>query len=292
MVPITFLRRLLGRDNPPEIVEPRVVPAAPEVAPRAPVVAAPPVAVACPYCGVVLEPPPTSSRLCPRCRHRIIVRHAEGRAIYLTEDAVQVYVAEREREAEVEAWTHQRRNWLQLARGVSAPADKRKRLETAPLTEATVRSARSLYLITVEHSVRAARREKRWDEVARLRQRQAAALYEEAGGEPPPSEEVLALHREAMNANLRALQAVSREAELVGATCCAACRADDDRIFKIADELRTPRLPHAGCPRGLCSCDWWPVVRKAAPKRRRRTTRASPAVVPRITAAEDPAGDT
>lgn len=286
VVQIAFLRRLLGRDDPAEMVE-VPIPAAPVQVPPAP--SAPiAVTVACPNCGVVLDPPPTSSRLCPRCRHRIVVRHSEGRAIYLTEAAVEVFEAEREREAQVEEWTHQRRTWLQLARGVEAPADRRKRLEKAPLTAATVQSARSLYLITVEHAVRAARRDKRWDDVARLRQHQAAALYEEAGGTAPPSVEALALHREAMAANLRALEPVTREVELVGAACCAACRADDERIFKIADELRTPRLPHAGCPRGLCACDWWPVMRKPVTKRRRRAAppAAAPPAMPRMKADE------
>jgi len=276
VVQISFLRRLLGRDSPPDRVEAPVT-VAPAPPPAPPVVV--PVTVACPNCGVVLDPPPTSSRLCPRCRHRIVVRHSEGRAIYLTEAAVEVFEAEREREAEVEVWTRLRRTWLQLARGVGAPADRRRRLEKAPLTAATVQSARSLYLVTVEHAVRAARREKRWDDVARLRQRQAAALFEEAGSVAPPADEVLALHREAMAANLRALQAVTREVELVGASCCHVCRADDERVFKIADELRTPRLPHAGCPRGLCACDWWPVMRKPVTKRRRRATPSAPKTV-------------
>ena len=267
MVQISFLRRLLGQDRPAPRLEPVATPPPPPATSApAPVVAT----AACPNCGVVLDPPPTSTRLCPRCRRRIVVRHVDGRAIYLTEASVEVFEAEREREAAVGEWTRQRRSWLQLARGVGAPADRRRRLEKGPLTEATVQSARSLYLITVDHAVRAARRDKRWDEVARLRQRQAAALFEEAGSVLPPVDEVLALHREAMAANLRALEAVSREAELVGASCCAACRADDERIFKIADELRTPRLPHAGCPRGLCACDWWPIVRKPVTKRRRR----------------------
>jgi hypothetical protein len=284
VVQIAFLRRLLGRDGPAEMVE-VPVPAAPVQVPPPPVA----VTVACPNCGAVLDPPPTSSRLCPRCRHRIVVRHSEGRAIYLTEAAVEVFEAERERGAQIEEWTHQRRIWLQLGRGVNAPADRRRRLEKAPLTAATVQSVRSLYLITVEHAVRAARREKRWDDVARLRQREAAALFEEAGGVAPPSEEVLALHREAMAANLRALQPVTREVELVGASCCAACRADDERMFKIADELRTARLPHIGCPRGLCACDWWPVMRKPVTKRRRRAAPAAVAAtaVPRVEADPD-----
>ena len=288
VVAITFLRRLLGRDAPPETV---VVPSPVAPAPPPPGPAPqPPGVVACPNCGVVLDPPPTSSRLCPRCRHRIVVRHVEGRAIYLTESAVEVFEAEREREAQVEMWTRLRRTWLQLARGVEAPADRRRRLEKAPLTAATVQSARSLYLVTVEHAVRAARRDKRWDDVARLRQRQAAALFEEAGSIAPPADEVLELHREGMAANLRALQAVTREAELVGAACCHACRADDGRVFKIADELRTPRLPHVGCPKGLCACDWWPVVRKPVTKRRRRA--APPAAAKPVSAgAKLQAGD-
>ena len=251
MVQITFLRRLLGRDGRAEAVE-VPIPVAPVPVPPAP---ATPVAVtvACPNCGAVLDPPPTSSRLCPRCRHRIVVRHSEGRAIYLTEAAVEVFVAEREREAQVEEWTHQRRTWLQLARGVEAPADRRKRLEKAPLTAATVQSARSLYLITVEHAVRAARRDKRWDDVARLRQRQAAALYEEAGGSPPLSEEVLALHREAMAANLRALQAVTREAEACRRILL--CRLPRRRRTHLQDRRRAAHAPPAArrlSPRAVC----------------------------------------
>jgi hypothetical protein len=61
----------------------------------------------------------------------------------------------------------------------------------------------------------------------------------------------------------------------VGASCCAACRADNERIFRIADELRVPRLPHPDCPRGLCACDWWPTVRQAPKKKHRRRTAAA-----------------
>jgi hypothetical protein len=64
-----------------------------------------------------------------------------------------------------------------------------------------------------------------------------AALYEEAGATPPPTDEVLALYREGMTATLRELAAVAKGVELVGATCCADCRADNERTFKIADEL-------------------------------------------------------
>jgi uncharacterized Zn finger protein (UPF0148 family) len=286
VVQISFLRWLLGLDRSGESVE---VPA--EIAPPTPQPPAPVTRVACPNCGVTLDPPPDHTRLCPRCRRRIVVRHSESRAIYLTEAAVEVFEAERQREIDEQTWTRERRRWLYLARSAGAPADRRRRAAAAPLTAEAVRSSRTLYMVAAERAVRAARRDKRWDDVARIRRRQAAALFEEAGSSPPPADEIVALHREGVAATLRALAAVSREAELVGASCCPACRADNERIFRIADELRTPRLPHAGCPRGFCSCDWWPALRNPATKRRRRrtSTASPPAAVAGDDAAPAPA---
>ncbi|MFI5262344.1 MAG: hypothetical protein ACHQZR_07315 [Candidatus Limnocylindrales bacterium] len=275
MVPISFLRRLLGLGQPPEPIEfPPLVPPSPPVPEPAPTPR-----VACPYCGVVLEPPPDHTRLCPRCHRRVVVRHSEGRAIYLTEAAVEVFEAARQHDLDEQTWARGRRRWLQLAQFAGAPIDRRKRLAAAPLSAAVVQASRSLYLAAAERAVRAARRERHWDDVARIRSRQAAALFEEAGNEPPPADEIVALYREGVTATLRAIAPISREVELVGASCCAACRADSDRIFKVADELRTPRLPHAGCPRGLCACDWWPALRKPVTKRRRRAPAPAPQAV-------------
>jgi len=259
-----------------------------EPAPAAPVV------VACPNCGTVLDPPPTSTRLCPRCRHRIVVRRFEGRTLYLTESALEVFEAERFRTALEQTWTRQRRDWLALGRLVGASPDRRQRIGDAPLSPASVRAARTLYLAAVERAVREARREKHWEVVARLRRQQAAALYEEAGNRRPPSTEIVALHRDAISATLREVSAVARNVELVGAACCPACRADNEKVFKIVDELRTPRLPHAGCPRGLCACDWWPAVQLPPSKRRRRRpsgTARAVAVDTAASPAEDPPGD-
>ncbi len=41
---------------------------------------APPPA-ACPSCAVILDPPPSRDRRCPRCRQKIVVRHVEGRLV-------------------------------------------------------------------------------------------------------------------------------------------------------------------------------------------------------------------
>lgn len=285
MAPITFLLRLLGLGRSPRQAAPLVeVAAAPPPVPEP----APVASVACPSCAVVLDPPPDHSRLCPRCRRPIVVRHVEGRTVYLTEAAVEVFEAERQRELDETRWAHERRSWLQLAQVTGVAADRRRHVAAAPLTAASVRSARRLYLAAVERAVRAARRNKRWDEVAQIRRRQAAALYAEAGSTPPPPDEIVALHREGVAATLRKIAQVSREAELVAARCCPACRADNGRVCRISDELRTPRLPHAGCPHGLCTCDWWPVVASPPTKRRRRRAAKAPAAVAHDAAAEGP----
>ncbi len=273
MVLIAFLRRLLGLDRPEGNVDLQVDVASPQP----PLIVPPPtVSVACPSCGVMLDPPPDHTRRCPRCRRQIVVRHSGGRAIYLTEAAVEVFEAERQRELDEQTWARERRSWLLLAQRAGVPAERRGHLTAAPLTTASVKASRTLYLVAAERAARAARRDKRWAEVAQIRRRQAAALFEEAGSNTPPAEEILALYREGVAATLRTIARVSREAELVGARCCHACRADNEHIFRIADELRTPRLPHAGCPRGLCACDWWPALASPPAKPRRRRAPAAP----------------
>ena len=57
------------------------------------------ISVSCPYCARLLEPPPASSRACPRCRMRIVVKHLDGRAVYLAADVVPVFESERRRAA-------------------------------------------------------------------------------------------------------------------------------------------------------------------------------------------------
>lgn len=272
VVSIAFLRRLLGLDHPEVGVDPEIEVAAPQAPP---IVPEPTTSVACPNCGVAIDPPPEHTRRCPRCRHQIVVRHSEGRAVYLTAAAVEVFEAERQHEIDQQRWARERGTWLQLAQRVGAPADRRRRLADAALTAASVRTSKTLYLVSAERAVRAARRDKRWAEVAQIRRRQAAALHEEAGGNLPPSDEIVALYREGVAATLRELALVSRDAELVGAACCQACRADNEHVFRIAAELRTPRLPHAGCPRGLCTCDWWPALTSAPKKAHRRRAPAS-----------------
>ncbi|HEY6569449.1 MAG TPA: hypothetical protein VIZ22_04125 [Candidatus Limnocylindrales bacterium] len=234
--------------------------------------------VSCPSCGTWLIPPPRSNRRCPQCREPIVVRRTEGRTVYFTEAAVAVFEAERQREADELRWTIERREWLRLARVAGAPEARRRRIDGRPPSAEAVGAAKALYLGAADAAVKEARRTKHWTDVGRLRREEAAALFAEAGHPVPPPDDIVALHREGAAAQLRAHAATGTHAELIGASCCKACRKDDGRAFKIADELRTPRLPHEDCPRGLCSCEWWMSV--VAPPRRRRRRSATPAPSP------------
>jgi hypothetical protein len=282
---IGFLRRILGSDRVGARTEetPAVLPEAkasesegnPGVEAEAAATATLPVkpitSAACPYCGVLLDPAPERGRLCPRCRRKIVVRRVEGRLVLLTEEALDVFEGERDRETKERAWTVEQRNWLGLAKSVSAPEDRIARLSAARPSEAIVVAARELYLATAERGVRTARREKRWEEVARIRRAQAAALYRASGSAVPPPEDVVALHREWSAAALRFHAGIGAQVELVASGCCAICGRDNGRAFTIAAELRGQRLPHQGCPKGLCPCDWWPLPgEKPRAKRARR----------------------
>jgi hypothetical protein len=217
---------------------------------------APVVIAHCPYCALVLDPAPTVSRRCDRCRQRIMVKRVDGQAVYLTEAAVQVFDSERRRIADSARLTRERERWLRLAATAGAPAGRQAQLATARLSEELVAAARSLYLTTVDRAFRAAKHDRAWDGASRIRRDQAMALYRLAGSPVPPPADVAATYREGVAAELRGVAEISRDAELVSARCCDACRADDGRIFRITSELRTPRLPHVGCPKGLCRCHW------------------------------------
>ena len=211
---------------------------------------------ACPYCGLLLQPPPDSSRRCARCLQRIVVKHVEGRTVYLTEAALVVFEAQRRRQASSGRFIRERGRWLKLAEAAAAPSERIARLAAALPSEDGVAAARTLCMSTVDRAFRAAKRNHEWETASRIRRKQAADLYRIAGSPMPPPADLVALFREGVTAELRGIAEVCRNAELVSASCCDVCRADDRRILRISVELRESRLPHEGCPRGLCRCAW------------------------------------
>jgi hypothetical protein len=196
----------------------------------------------------------------------------EGRTVLLTEAALEVFKSEQRRAAEELAESSAREGWLRLARKVGATPSRVARLAAAPISSDVVDASRALYLSTAERAIKAAHRDRRWGDIGRIRREQARALYDETGGPVLPSSEIAGLQRDGMVAVLRSLQALAKEVELVGARCCPACKSDNGKTFKIVDEIRLHRLPHASCPLGLCGCDWWPAMAEPKRKRRRATT--------------------
>jgi hypothetical protein len=276
---MSFLSRLRHPRTPPSDATPPVEdqpsdadPVTEPVAEAEPVqVPAPaaPTGIACPSCARIVDPAPVRPRKCPFCRRLIVVRRTGGRTVYLTEAAVEVFEAERQREADIASWTAQRAEWLRLAQGVHAPQEKIARILSRHLAPDTVAEARSLYVSAAGKVQKAAAKAGDWDVAARVGREQAAALYRDAGSPVPVPDEIAALHAEAMTALLREQAGTGTHAEIIGGRCCAACRRDDGKAFPIKEELRSPRLPHAGCPRGLCACEWWLGVTPPARKRRR-----------------------
>jgi hypothetical protein len=213
-------------------------------------------AALCPYCARLLQPPPSANRHCPRCRQLIVVKRVEGHLAYLTEAAVAIFEAERRKDAEAGRFGRERERWLKLAAAAGAPAGSTRRLAGARISEEVVEASRTLYMTTVERAFQSAKREHRWEDAARVKRDQAAALHRVAGAPRPPSDDVVGLHREGVAAELRGLAEIVRDAELVADDCCDTCRVDDRRIAVISKELAAPSLPHQGCPRGLCRCAW------------------------------------
>ncbi|MGH2464795.1 MAG: hypothetical protein ACRDGI_04980 [Candidatus Limnocylindrales bacterium] len=233
---------------------------------RAKVPPAPP--VHCPYCAAPLEPPPTTSRRCEECRQRIVVKRVDGRQVYLTEAALPVFESERRRVASSARLTRERDRWLGLADGVGGSTHRHAQISAARLTDVSVAAARAFYLAAAERAFRLARRDKKWDLAARIRRDEAVAVHRAEGSPKPPSPEVLALYRDGVASELRGIADISRDAELVAAACCDACRADDKVLIRITSELRQPRLPHVECPKGLCRCHWDLATRDRTTMRR------------------------
>ena len=223
-----------------------------------PVTSADPVPVeptaSCPYCATLLQPPPETDHRCPRCRQLIIVRYVGARLALLAEAVLPFFEAERLNE---ERWARERDRWLELARDSGVDEDQAPHLTEELISEADVAAVRAWYMSSVDQAFRAAESDRRWEEAARIRYEQAAAVSRIAGAPGSPSDDVVRLHRDGLAADLQAIGEVAGDAEVRGESCCEACRVDDGRVVEIAEELGSPTLPHEGCPDGVCRCRWF-----------------------------------
>ena len=218
----------------------------------------------CPYCASLLQPPPDATRRCPRCRQRIVVRQVGTRTVYLAEAALPVFEAERRRAMNAERWGRERDRWLDLARESGAAADRVPHRPGSP-------SRRPTWPPRVPSTCRpsTARSGSPGANVDGRRQpRSATTRRSSCSGSPARRP-----HRRtrsssstarAWRRSCTAIGEVAKDAELRGASCCESCRVDEGRVVRIAEELRSPRLPHRGCPKGLCRCRWFISARDQA----------------------------
>jgi hypothetical protein len=216
----------------------------------------PAVLAACPSCAVLLDPRPTASRRCGQCRERIVVKRLEGGVLYLTRPAAAALEAGQRRVKETARLARLRDRWLAQASAVGASPAAIERIGRVTASEEGVQAARGLYLGAANRAFTAAHRERRFAEAASIRRAQALALVREKGAAVPVSDEVIALYRDAMSAELKAQREFGRDAELAAASCCEVCRLDDGLVVRISEEVKATRLPHAGCPKGVCQCRW------------------------------------
>jgi hypothetical protein len=219
----------------------------------------PAVLAACPSCAVLLDPRPTASRRCSQCRERIVVKRLEGGVLYLTGPAAAALEAGQRRVKETARLARIRDRWLGQASAVGASPASIERIGRVAASEEGIQAARALYLGAANRAFTAARRERRFAEAASIRRAHALALVREQGTSVPVPDEAVALYRDAMSAELKAQREFGRDAELAAATCCEACRVDQGLVVRISEEVKAARLPHAGCPKGVCHCRWLPA---------------------------------
>ncbi len=188
-----------------------------------------------------------------------MVKRLDGGVLYLTAPAAAALEAAQRRVKETARLARSRNRWLALASVVGAPPASIERLGNVMATEDGVRAARALYLGAAERAFVAARRGQRFAEAGSIRRAHALALLRELGSPDGVPDDIIGLCRDAFSAELKAQREFGRDAELVGGPCCDMCRADDGLVVRISDEVKATRLPHVGCPKGLCQCRWVPA---------------------------------
>ena len=159
----------------------------------------------------------------------MIVRRVADRVAFLTEASVAIFESERRRVAESKRWIGPRNQWVRLAEAAGAPPDRIAKLNDTLATPESVYAARAIYFAAVDRSVKAARAERDWPLAVRIRRAQAAAVQKAAGSPIPPPDDVVELHRDAAAMERRGISQLTKEAELVGGSCCPACDADAGR---------------------------------------------------------------
>jgi hypothetical protein len=216
----------------------------------------------CPYCGATLDPLPKAKKKCPACRRTIYVRVGPDAMVYLLQDV--------DRPALEQAWAEFRveQDWRRRSLELADEA-KLARTESELRAKDPRCTNRDVYWAVASWEVRNRVRTGNWPAVKSAYVRMALAAWDEAEGEagfdgrarPGSRSRARRLMREARVAELRALtSSAGMTAVTVVARCCPACDRGASLPRRLAEERAHPVLPHSHCQRGLCRCEYIPVL--------------------------------
>lgn len=219
--------------------------------------ARPVVAAACPYCGVILDPPPQRNRKCPACKENIIVRtrRADGAKLFLTAADGRAFDEQRKKEAA-------RNSALRHARNIGIVDHAFQQKEQA-LAKKWDSDPRDVFWALANEAVISAMKAGDWHRLSMIYWEQALFMCEQ--GQPH-----LDLQREASKSQLREIAATYADlatgghsfnkVEILGNACCDVCRKNHGRRFSIRDALEMLPIPNEACEEDWCNCIWISVV--------------------------------
>jgi len=203
---------------------------------------------ACPYCGIVLDTPPTSSRKCPACGDKIVVRtrRSDGAKLYLTAADAKAFDAERKADAF-------RNKAIRAAANIGLDKTAFERMQGELLAKSPGYGPGDVFWALANRLSAKQMRGGDWQGLSMTYFHQALWLYET--GRPYEQLKVEAEKARAQDYALRGI----RQLEIMGG-CCDNCGRFQSRIYPIEQALREWPVPVEECTNGWCVCTWLLVV--------------------------------
>ncbi len=209
---------------------------------------APEQVAACPYCGVILDPPPQRNRKCPSCGEKIIVRtrRSDGAKLCLTEDDAKVFDAERKAEAF-------RNKAIRAAAGIGMDERDFERTEKELLAKSSGYSPGDVFWSLAGKQALNQMQSGDWHGLSMTYFQQALWLHDE--GRPYAHLKV-----EAEKALAQSYVGRCQELEVLTNECCPNCDQFNGRKYPIQQAVNEWPVPVEDCTNGWCTCTWLPVV--------------------------------
>ena len=220
--------------------------------------------VACPYCGVVIDPPPARSRKCPSCKQAIVMRSTYGGSpfwkhgvaktrLFLTQEQAEAFDA-----AAGEA--SRRQNAVDIAQRCGCSAIEFMQKETVlAKTGADLISPETVLLALLEDAFSEVRKRKDLQRMASIAFEKARIQYDLGRAD---FVEALVEHHRAKLMEMQASRLITNVA-IASIDCCLVCAKSAGKTSTVASALGSAALPQAQCTResehgerGWCICYW------------------------------------